>query len=132
MIIPCMKSTSAGDCGGRTPLVVAGNVRLGFPGDPGCTITAFPSSACRAQPAEAMTHTASRHQTLSHTACKRRMLRFAWDVRVNESGRLLRKAPLAITSASEHRPTAPTWQSLGPMLILNEVLIEPSGPSKNG
>src|SRR5688572_15034551 len=39
MIIPCMNCTSASECGGNVGLVEGGNVRVGWPGAPGCTIT---------------------------------------------------------------------------------------------
>ena len=39
MIICCMNCTSAGECGGRVALVDDGNVRVGWPGAPGWTIT---------------------------------------------------------------------------------------------
>src|SRR5580704_19655250 len=52
MIIPCMNATSAGERSGRTPLVDAGRVLLGFPGAPGCTTTgAVAESVCCARPA---------------------------------------------------------------------------------
>src|SRR3981189_2372129 len=45
--MPFMNSTSACDRGGSVPFVVGGNVLLGLPGAPGCTITGFaPSASC--------------------------------------------------------------------------------------
>src|SRR5579871_834078 len=39
MIMPCMKSTSAGDFGGSTAFVEGGKTFVGAPGAPGCTTT---------------------------------------------------------------------------------------------
>src|SRR5215471_2602893 len=39
MIMPCMNSTFFGEAGGRTAVVDAGNVFVGWPGAPGCTMT---------------------------------------------------------------------------------------------
>src|SRR4030095_9802100 len=49
MIIPCMNCASAGERGGSIALVVAGNVRVGVPGSPGCTMTGAVRSLCWAQ-----------------------------------------------------------------------------------
>src|SRR5208282_1035687 len=49
MIMPCMKSTSACDRGGRAPLVEAGSVLLGCPGAPGCTTTGDAELLCCAR-----------------------------------------------------------------------------------
>jgi hypothetical protein len=49
MIIPCMNCTSAAERGGSVALVVAGNVRVGWPGAPGCTMTGVVRSLCWAQ-----------------------------------------------------------------------------------
>src|SRR5260370_1627564 len=40
-IMPCMKSTFAGDRGGSVALVDGGSVLLGLPGAPGCTTPRF-------------------------------------------------------------------------------------------
>src|SRR5437899_6214551 len=45
MIIPCINSTSFGERGGSVALVNGGNVRVGWPGAPGCTTTGVPRSA---------------------------------------------------------------------------------------
>jgi hypothetical protein len=39
MLIPCMNSTSFGERGGSVALVDGGSVRVGWPGEPGCTTT---------------------------------------------------------------------------------------------
>jgi len=39
MIMFCMNCVSAGECGGKVARVVDGNVRVGWPGAPGWTIT---------------------------------------------------------------------------------------------
>src|SRR5579885_938442 len=63
MIMPCMHSTSACDCGGSVALVDGGSVLLGFPGAPGCTTTGFALSFCgdwvtaRTEPALAASNT---------------------------------------------------------------------------
>src|SRR5271169_583458 len=49
MIIPCMKSTSACDRGGRVPFVEDGSVLLGCPGAPGCTTTGGAEPLCCAR-----------------------------------------------------------------------------------
>src|SRR4029450_9467343 len=50
MIIPCMNSTSLAERGGSVALVDDGNVRVGWPGAPGCTIFgAVAVSGCCAQ-----------------------------------------------------------------------------------
>ena len=46
MIMPCMNCTSAGERGGSVALVVAGKVRVGWPGAPGCTMTGAVRSLC--------------------------------------------------------------------------------------
>jgi hypothetical protein len=57
IIIPCMNCTSAGERGGSVALVVAGNVRVGWPGAPGCTMTGAVRSVCWA-------HTGSTKKTV--------------------------------------------------------------------
>src|SRR5687768_4014668 len=49
MIMPCMNRTSAGDRGGRVALVEGGNLRVGWPGAPGCTTTGAEGLVCCAQ-----------------------------------------------------------------------------------
>src|SRR5215831_8268100 len=49
MIMPCMNSTFFGEAGGRTAVVDAGNVFVGWPGAPGCTMTGVAGLACCAQ-----------------------------------------------------------------------------------
>jgi hypothetical protein len=44
-----MNSTSFGERGGSVALVDGGNVRVGWPGAPGCTTTGADVSACCAQ-----------------------------------------------------------------------------------
>src|SRR5262249_30669507 len=46
MIIPCINSTSFGERGGNVALVDEGNMRLGWPGAPGCTTTGALGSGC--------------------------------------------------------------------------------------
>src|SRR5271168_4120253 len=54
MIMPCMNSASACDCGGKAALVEGGSVLLGFPGAPGCTTTGggAESACCALAPME--------------------------------------------------------------------------------
>src|SRR5205823_3255066 len=61
MIIPCINSTSFGECGGSVALVDGGSVRVGWPGAPGCTTTGVAGSACCA-------HTGSEHKPARVTA----------------------------------------------------------------
>jgi hypothetical protein len=49
MIIPCINSTSFGERSGSFALVDGGNIRVGCPGAPGCTITGSLGSVCCAQ-----------------------------------------------------------------------------------
>jgi hypothetical protein len=46
MIMPCMKSTSAGERGGSVPFVEAGSVLVGLPGAPGWTMTGAEGLDC--------------------------------------------------------------------------------------
>jgi len=48
-----MNCTSAGESGGSVALVVAGNVRVGWPGAPGCTMTGAVRSLCWAHTGKA-------------------------------------------------------------------------------
>ena len=44
--MPCMKSTSAGERGGRVPFVEAGSALVGLPGAPGWTMTGAEGLDC--------------------------------------------------------------------------------------
>src|SRR5258708_4288650 len=71
-IMPCMKSTFAGDRGGSVALVDGGSVLLGLPGAPCCTTTGFAGSVCPAHipdkmPAEATEHAEALARNLPHS-----------------------------------------------------------------
>src|SRR5260370_20934962 len=72
-IMPCMKSTFAGDRGGSVALVDGGSVLLGLPGAPGCTTTGFAGSGCPAHipenmPAEAQQHSEALASNMPHSS----------------------------------------------------------------
>ena len=48
MIMPCINSTSFGECGGKLARVEGGNVFVGWPGAPGWTTTGLDDPDCAA------------------------------------------------------------------------------------
>src|ERR1700721_2545041 len=99
MIIPCMNSTSACERLGGVALVDGGNVLLGLPGAPGCTMTGGGESVCRGQalkqkkPVQAVAATSKpdraprrcRSIRVDRGISANPMLRYRYDVKPNRT-----------------------------------------------
>jgi hypothetical protein len=122
--MPCMNSTSACERGGRVPLVVGGNVLLGWPGAPGWTTTGGAGWLCcflaaegserkaaETRPRRSTQHNTSGRGRVTATliSCKRKIVTGFKSVPLRQ-GRWPRDAPP--TPTLQHRPRARQWQRL--------------------